>query len=43
MPQEVFILDNTLKHNIAFGVHEKDIDIKNKFSNQIGKLRRFKK
>ena len=28
MPQEVFILDNTLKHNIAFGVDEKDIDIK---------------
>ena len=28
VPQEVFILDNTLKHNIAFGVDEKDIDIK---------------
>ena len=28
VPQEVFILDNTLKHNIAFGVDEKDINIK---------------
>ena len=28
VPQEVFILDNTLKHNIAFGVKKKDIDIK---------------
>ena len=28
VPQEVFILDNTLKKNIAFGLDEEDIDIK---------------
>ena len=27
VPQEVFILDNTLKQNIAFGLEEKDIDL----------------
>ena len=32
VPQEVFILDDSLKKNIAFGLDEKEIDRKSKKS-----------